>query len=60
MEFFLFFASVFLGICVLLITRRLDRHGERLDNVEFITGILRTVYNADKAEKTVETPVEDV
>lgn len=60
MEFLLLLLYVLLIICVLLISRRFNRISERLNNVEFITGILRTVYNADKAEKTVETPVEDV
>lgn len=60
MEFFLFFALVFLGILACLFSRRLRVIEERLNNVEFITGILRAAYNADKAEKTVETPVEDV
>ena len=60
MEFFLLLLYVLLIVCVLLITRKINRISERMNNVEFITGILRATYNADKAEKTVETPVEDV
>lgn len=60
MEFFLLLLYVLLILCVLLISRKINRISERMNNVEFITGILRAAYNADKAEKTVESPVEDV
>lgn len=60
MEFFLLFLYILLIICVLLIIRRFSRISERLNNVEFITGILRAAYNADKAEKNVDSFADDV
>ena len=55
MEIFLMFLAYFLLlIAVLLSFHRVKRFEERLNNVEFISGVIRAAYNADKPEKNVD------
>lgn len=61
MEIFLMFLAYFLLlIAVLLSLHRMKRFEERLNNVEFISGVIRAAYNADKPEKNVDSFVGDV
>lgn len=54
MEFLLIFIALVLLMILIINNRRsINILNEKMDNVEFITGILRAAYNADHAEKIV-------
>jgi len=57
---FIFIALVLLAILIIMNRRSINILNEKMNNVEFITGILRTAYNADHAEKIVDDAVEVV
>lgn len=61
METLLILLALVLLVVLIIINRRsISILNEKINNVEFITGILRAAYNADLAEKNVDVSVDNV
>ena len=60
MEFFLFFAIVFLGIVVCILSRDVQQIKKRLSDGAYWLSLARSACEASNPEKNVDTIVEDV